>query len=161
VSGGALTGNRAASTSGHSPIRLIRHRHGAWRLRHAPGQLAQLQALLNGHSFWATGRSHRELRRMLAGSQAVVSAWHESRLAGFGRATSDGVFRAALWDVVVAGGHQGQGLGRRVVEALLNEPALRGVERIYSMTTKSGGFYEQLGFKEVGSQRLMLRRGSP
>jgi N-acetylglutamate synthase-like GNAT family acetyltransferase len=94
---------------------------------------------------------------MLAGSQAVISAWQGSRLVGFGRATSDGVFRAVLWDVVVAGEHQGRGLGRRIVEALLQEPALQGVERTYLMTTNSAGFYEQLGFTAVDSQRLMLR----
>jgi ribosomal protein S18 acetylase RimI-like enzyme len=140
------------------PIQLIRHRRGAWRLRRAPGQLLQLQRLLDAHSFWASGRSPRELKRMLAGSQAVVSAWEGSRLVGFGRATSDGVFRAVLWDVVVAGDHQGQGLGRRIVEALLKAPALQGVERIYLMTTNSAGFYEQLGFRAVDSQRLMLRQ---
>ena len=122
-----------------------------------PGQLTQLQRLLDEHSFWASGRSHRDLRQMLAGSQAVVSAWQESRLVGFGRATSDGVFRAALWDVVVAGEHQGQGLGRRLVQALLQAPALARVERVYLMTTNSAGFYEQLGFTAVDLQRLMLR----
>ena len=94
---------------------------------------------------------------MLAGSQAAVSAWQGSTLVGFGRATSDGVFRAALWDVVVAGEHQGRGLGRRLVEALLEAPALAGVERVYLMTTNSAGFYEQLGFTAVDCQRLMLR----
>ena len=142
-----------------APIQLIRHRRSAWRLRRAPGQLRQLQQLLDAHSFWASGRSQRELSRMLAGSQAVVSAWQASHLVGFGRATSDGVFRAVLWDVVVAGEHQGRGLGRRIVEALLQEPALQGVERVYLMTTNSSGFYEQLGFTAVDSQRLMLRQG--
>ncbi len=142
-----------------APIQLIRHRCGAWRLRRAPGQLHQLQQLLDAHSFWASGRSQRELNQMLTGSQAVVSAWQGSHLVGFGRATSDGVFRAVLWDVVVAGEHQGRGLGRRIVEALLQEPALQGVERVYLMTTNSSGFYEQLGFTAVDSQRLMLRQG--
>ena len=80
-------------------------------------------------------------------------------LVGFGRATSDGVFRAVLWDVVVAGDHQGRGLDRRrIVEALLQEPSLQGVERTDLMTTNRAGFYAQLGFTTVESQRLMLRR---
>ena len=140
-----------------APIQLIRHRRGAWRLRRAPGQLQQLQRLLDAHSFWASGRSKRELSRMLTRSQAVISAWQGSRLVGFGRATSDGVFRAVLWDVVVAAEHQGRGLGRRIVEALLEEPALQEVERTYLMTTNSTGFYEQLGFTAVESQQLMRR----
>jgi N-acetylglutamate synthase-like GNAT family acetyltransferase len=96
---------------------------------------------------------------MLRGSEAVVSAWHRGQLVGFGRATSDGAFRAVLWDVVVAQDLEGQGLGRRLVEALLASPALRSVERIYLMTTKSKGFYERLGFREVHSQWLMLSEG--
>ena len=142
-------------------IQLICHRAGALRLRLGPGQLQQLQALLDGHSFWAQGRSPAQLRRMLASSQAVVSAWQGQRLVGFGRASSDGVYRAVLWDVVVAGDHQGQGLGRRLVKALLAAPALAAVERVYLMTTNGSGFYEQLGFEAIDSQRLMLRRGEP
>jgi ribosomal protein S18 acetylase RimI-like enzyme len=137
-----------------APIRLIRHGRLALRLR---WRLGALQALLDGHSFWARGRQRQEHSAMLGGSQAVVSAWQGSHLVGFGRATSDGVFRAALWDVVVAGEHQGKGLGRRVVEALLQAPALVDVERVYLMTTNSAGFYEQLGFTAVENQRLMLR----
>ncbi|MBM5784861.1 MAG: GNAT family N-acetyltransferase [Cyanobacteria bacterium K_DeepCast_35m_m1_288] len=140
-----------------APIQLIRHRRGAWRLRHSPGQLQQLQRLLDAHSFWAIGRSKRELSQMLAGSQAVISAWQDSNLVGFGRATSDGVFRTVLWDVVVAGEHRGRGLGQRIVEALLQEPVLQGVERTYLMTTNSVGFYEKLGFKVVEEQKTLSR----
>jgi N-acetylglutamate synthase-like GNAT family acetyltransferase len=95
---------------------------------------------------------------MLAGSQASVSAWQGGELIGFGRATSDGLYRAVLWDVVVAESHQGQGLGRRLVETLLQAPALQEVERTYLMTTNSAGFYGQLGFEPMGNQQLMLRK---
>ncbi len=92
---------------------------------------------------------------MLRGSEAVVSAWQGERLVGFGRATSDGQYRAVLWDVVVARDQEGQGLGRRLVEALLEVPAIASAERVYLMTTNSHGFYERLGFKDVANQRLM------
>ena len=137
-------------------IQLICHRAGALRLRWGPGQLRQLRALLDDHSFWAQGRSPAQLRQMLAGSQAVVSAWRGGRLVGFGRATSDGVFRAVLWDVVVAGEEQGQGLGRQLVEALLASRNLTGVERVYLMTTNSTGFYKRLGFDVITNQKLMI-----
>ncbi len=150
-------------------VQILQHAPGAPGLRLfglGPGLrptrgLWKLQRLLDQHTFWASGRSLRELRRMLAGSGAVVSLWQGKRLVGFGRASSDGVYRAVLWDVVVPEDLQGQGLGRSLVEALLNARTLRSVERVYLMTTNSSGFYEQLGFELVNQQRLMLRTAAP
>jgi hypothetical protein len=149
-------------------VQLIQHAPGAPGLRWlglGPGLrpsrgLLKLQRLLDKHAFWARGRRHGELRQLLSGSQAVVSLWRGKRMVGFGRATSDGLCRAVLWDVVVAGDLQGRGLGRQVVQALLAAPALRGVERVYLMTTNSAGFYRQLGFRSADPQELLVISGS-
>ena len=147
-------------------IRLVEHAPGAPGLRWlgcGPGLrpsrgLLKLQRLFQKHAFWAENRSHRELRQMLAGSTVVVSLWRGKRMVGFGRAHSDGIHRAVLWDVVVAGDLQGRGLGRRVVEALLAAPAICNAERVYLMTTNSAGFYKQLGFDDADPQQLLVRR---
>jgi ribosomal protein S18 acetylase RimI-like enzyme len=149
--------------------RLLIHAPGAPGLRWlglGPGLwptrgLWKLQRLLNQHAFWAQGRSLGQLRQMLAGSAAVVSLWRGKRLVGFGRASSDGVFRAVLWDVVIPEDLQGQGLGRHLVEALLAAPALRGVKRTYLMTTNSASFYRQLGFSDAGPQELLVKKSAP
>ena len=130
-------------------------RKGSWWVR-LPGPIQQLQALLHQNTFWATGRTTRQLWRMLDGSSAVVTAWKGGRLVGFGRASSDGIFRAVLWDVVVATDTQGDGVGRRLVEALLRCKPVASSEKVYVMTTKSGGFYEKLGFCATGNQQLLL-----
>ena len=147
-------------------IHLVEHAPGAPGLRlmglgpnlRPTRGLLKLRRLLNKHAFWARGRSPRQLRQMLKGSQVIVSLWRGKRMVGFGRASSDGIYRAVLWDVVVAGDLQGRGLGRRVVEALLASPKLRKVERVYLMTTNSSGFYEQMGFDTVTSQHLLIRK---
>ncbi|MEB3166230.1 MAG: GNAT family N-acetyltransferase [Cyanobacteriota bacterium] len=149
----------------NAPIRLVRHRSGAPGLRlglgpglRPVGALRQLRRLFDRETFWASDRRLRDLDRMLRGSAAAVSAWEGDRLVGFGRATSDGAYRAVLWDVVVASDHKGQGLGRRLVECLLQSPPLAGCERVYLMTTNSAGFYERLGFTAIPSQNLMVKR---
>ena len=147
-------------------IHLVEHAPGAPGLRllgmgpnlRPTRGLLKLRLLLNKHAFWAQGRSRQQLREMLKGSQVVVSLWRGKRMVGFGRASSDGIYRAVLWDVVVAGDLQGRGLGRRVVEALLASPRIREVERVYLMTTNSNGFYEQMGFNKVASQHLLIRK---
>ena len=146
-------------------IRLVSHAPGAPGLRRlglGPGGrptrgLLKLQRLFRKHAFWAEQRSTEDLRRMLRGSPVVVSLWRGKRLVGFGRASSDGIHRAVLWDIVVAGDLQGRGLGRQVVEALLDSPRLRQVERVYLMTTNSAGFYRQLGFSSAETQQLLIR----
>ena len=151
-----------------APIRLVQHAKGAPGLRLlglGPGLrpsrgLLKLQRLFHKHAFWARHRDFQQLRRMLAGSTVVVSLWRGKRLVGFGRASSDGIYRAVLWDVVVAGDLQGRGLGRQVVEALLSAPKVQWAERVYLMTTNSAGFYQQLGFESAQPQELLIRRHS-
>jgi ribosomal protein S18 acetylase RimI-like enzyme len=151
-----------------APLQLMCHGSGARALRlglgpgwRPVGALRQLQSLFDDHSFWAQGRSLAGLRAMLRGSTAAVSLWRGQQLVGFCRASSDGRYRAVLWDVVVAPELQGQGLGRRIVATLLNRPQLRRVERVYLMTSNSAGFYRQLGFTVVEGQRLMLLVNTP
>ena len=106
-----------------SRMRLIKHAQGAPGLRILglgpnllPSKgLLKLQNLLNKHAFWAKNRSLKDLQKLLAGSTAIISLWSGKRMIGFGRATSDGIYRAVLWDVVVADDLQGQGLGLSLI----------------------------------------------
>ena len=131
--------------------RIIKHSRFCWRL-----PIRDLQRLLQEHTFWGKGRSIGDLHQMLKGSAAVVSLWQKNELVGFGRASSDGIYRAVLWDVVVKDELQGHGNGRLIVEALLNHDAIKKTERIYLMTTNQQGFYEQIGFEQQTNQKLMI-----
>ena len=144
-------------------------RHGpgarAFRLGLGPGLkpaqgLRQLQQLLEGNAFWAQGRSLEDLHAMVKNSDACVTAWRGNQLVGFGRATSDGVFRGTIWDLVVDSEMVGQGVGRSVLHALLQSRALASCERVYLMTTNSAGFYEKMGFKVHPTQILMSKEKS-
>ncbi|MCS7291859.1 MAG: GNAT family N-acetyltransferase [Gloeomargarita sp. SKYBB_i_bin120] len=110
--------------------------------------LVQLQHLLNIGAFWAVNRTLEDLQTAVDHSEPVVTVWDGERLIGFGRATSDWVYRAVLWDVVIHPEYRGRGLGRQLVETLLAHPSIRSVERVYLMTSSQQGFYERLGFEE-------------
>ena len=118
--------------------------------------LLKLQSFLNENAFWAKGRNKQQLCQMLFNSTVVVSLWHRNQLIGFGRATSDHVFRAVLWDVVVASDRQGLGFGKLIIEAILTNKKIKSVERIYLMTTNSSEFYKQFGFKLNNKQSLLI-----
>ncbi|AGY56904.1 GNAT family N-acetyltransferase [Gloeobacter kilaueensis] len=116
----------------------------------------QLQQLFDEGAFWAQNRSIQKLEQMLACSNPVVAAHADGKLVGFARATSDGVFRATIWDVVVHPQHQAFGIGRQLLQILLEQPQLKEVERVYLMTTFQQGFYEKLGFGRNSSTTMVL-----
>ena len=118
--------------------------------------LEKLQSFLNENTFWARGRNKKQLCKMLTNSTVVVSLWHQDQLIGFGRATSDHVFRAVLWDVVIASNRQGLGFGKLIIEAILTDKKIKSVEKIYLMTTNCSEFYKQLGFKLNNKQSLLV-----
>ena len=97
--------------------------------------LYQVQELFNLAAFWAKGRSIKDWGIAIANSEPVISIWDRELLIGFARATSDGIYRATIWDVVIHPEYQGKGLGSKLVETVLSHPRMQKVERVYLMTT--------------------------
>lgn len=116
----------------------------------------QLQSLFKTTAFWAGDRKIEDLEIAINNSNPVISVWDGDRIIGFARATSDGVYRATIWDVIVHPDYQGNGLGRKLVETVLSHPLLNRVEKVYLMTTYQQKFYERIGFKENTSTTMVL-----
>jgi len=83
----------------------------------------------------------------------VISVWDGAT--NWLWATSDGIYRATIWDVVIHPDYRGTGLGRKLVETVLSHPRMNRVERVYLMTTHQQRFYEQIGF-ECNSSTTMV-----
>ena len=122
--------------------------------------LNQLQALFELGAFWAKDRTVEDLSIAIANSEPVVSVWDGQKLIGFARATSDGIYRANIWDVVIHPDYRGAGLGRKLVETVLSHPRMNRVERVYLMTTHQQSFYERIGF-ECNSSTTMVLNNQP
>lgn len=116
----------------------------------------QLQRLFAKTAFWARSRNLDDLKIAIANSNPVVTIWNSDRLIGFARATSDGVYRAGIWDVIVDPDYQGVGLGRKLVETVLSHPLVCKVERVYLTTTHQQSFYERIGFERNESTTMVL-----
>ena len=118
--------------------------------------LNQLQALFQVGAFWAEERKIEDLAVAIANSEPVISVWDKNKLIGFARATSDGIYRATIWDVVIDPNYRGAGLGRKLVETVLSHPRMSRVERVYLMTTNQQSFYERIGFECNSSTTMVL-----
>ena len=122
--------------------------------------LIQLQELFNLGAFWAQNRSIGDLSAAITNSQPVITVWDRTRMIGISRATSDGIYRATIWDVVIHPEYRGIGLGSKLVETVLSHPQVRKVERVYLMTTHQQRFYEQIGFKQNSTTTMILYQDS-
>jgi ribosomal protein S18 acetylase RimI-like enzyme len=122
--------------------------------------LYQLQELFNLAAFWAKERSIKDWGTAIANSEPVVSIWDRELLIGFARATSDGIYRATIWDVVIHPDYQGKGLGSKLVETVLSHPRMQKVERVYLMTTHQQEFYEKIGFQVNNTTTMVLQNQS-
>lgn len=118
--------------------------------------LDQLMMLFQRAAFWACDRTPEDMQTAIAHSHPVVTVWDDEQLIGFARATSDGVFRATIWDVVIDPAYQGAGLGRKLVETVLSHPLMSRIERVYLMTTHQQQFYERIGFQENPTTTMVL-----
>jgi N-acetylglutamate synthase-like GNAT family acetyltransferase len=118
--------------------------------------LLQLRELFNLTAFWARDRRLEDLETAIYYSDPVVTVWKEKQLIGFARATSDGIYRATIWDVIVHPDYQGAGLGRKLVETVLAHPRVNRVERVYLMTTNQQKFYERIGFQTNATTTMVL-----
>lgn len=118
--------------------------------------LYQLQELFNVSTFWAKGRSIEDLGIAIANSDPVITVCDAQRLIGFARATSDGIYRATIWDVVIHPEYRGMGLGSKLVETVLSHQRMNRVERVYLITTHQQQFYERIGFQPNSSTTMVL-----
>jgi len=78
-------------------------------------------------------------------SHTVVFLYHNQQMIGFGRAISDGVYQAAVYDVAVLPQYQGHGLGRTIMQAILSRVSHCNVI-LYASIGKEP-FYRSLGFR--------------
>ncbi|MBF2066268.1 MAG: GNAT family N-acetyltransferase [Calothrix sp. C42_A2020_038] len=118
--------------------------------------LNQLCNLFDIAAFWAQKRNIEDLSIAVANSEPVITVRDCEKLVGFARATSDCVYRATIWDVVIHPDYRSQGLGSKLVETVLSHPRVNRVERVYLMTTHQQGFYEKIGFERNTTTTMVL-----
>jgi GNAT superfamily N-acetyltransferase len=99
-------------------------------------------------SYWGRRRTDEINRRAFENSVCAI-ALTDGRQVGFARASGDRAVFARISDVVVWPGHRGQGIGRALVQALLDHPDLQSVSTWMLNTADAHGLYSRFGFRPV------------
>lgn len=85
---------------------------------------------------------------ILNNSTHIAIAKLDDNIIGFARALSDGVFNAAIYDVVVCPEYQRRGIAKLLLENLLAQFEDLSCIHLIS-TTGNEAFYKKIGFKKL------------
>jgi predicted GNAT family acetyltransferase len=86
-------------------------------------------------------------KKAFENSQVSVFIYREDQLIGFGRAISDGVFQAAIYDVAVIPEYQARGIGALIIKTIMDK--LSSCNFILYASPGKEEFYQTLGFRKM------------
>jgi ribosomal protein S18 acetylase RimI-like enzyme len=95
-------------------------------------------------------------KKSFENSQVTVFIRHEGRMIGFGRAISDGVFQAAIYDVAVIPEYQARGIGAIIIKTIMDRFSKCNFI-LYAAPGKEG-FYQTLGFRKMKTGMALFQK---
>lgn len=108
-------------------------------------------------SYWATGRPRQVVELSLRHS-LNFGVYHGARQVGLARVITDYATYAYLCDVFILEDHQGNGLGKWLIETVTNDPALQHIRRMMLATRDAHGLYAQYGFTAPVKPEIWMER---
>lgn len=100
------------------------------------------------HSVGWKKHNEEKIKKIFTLSNVVTIAYDKDKIVGFGRAMSDGVFNAAIYDVVIEDTYQYKGIGQQIIDDLLAQ--LKDISCVHLVaTTGNEEFYRKVGFSKM------------
>jgi len=116
-------------------------------------------ALYKSAGWWKESYDPSAIKQLIKGSFAFVVAVdsRSGKAVGMGRIISDRISDAYIQDLVVLSEHRGKGIGKQLVNALLDRCLSKGMIWI-GLISEPGqdGFYSSLGFKTMNNHIPMI-----
>ena len=116
-------------------------------------------AWLSTEAYWGRWRTREQIDAQLDSAWRVVGAYDRptGEQVGFARAVSDGVGFAYLADVFVLDAHRGNGLGKRLLQLMIDDGP--GADMRWTLfTADAHDLYRRFGFAEPDAT-AMVRPG--
>jgi GNAT superfamily N-acetyltransferase len=130
--------------------------------------LVLIHKFLSEHSYWARGIPQEVVARSMANSlcfgvyevKNTTSSPDWSQV-GFARVSTDRATFAYLADVFILPEHRGQGLSKRLIEAVLAHADLQGMRRWMLATADAHELYRRYGFTALTQPDRFMQRHDP
>ena len=99
-------------------------------------------------AYWAQGRPRERVDRALANS-LVFGLYDGETQIGLARVISDYAIFAYLCDVFIHEDYRDHGLGKWLIQTIMDHPDLREMRRWVLVTNDAHGLYKQFGFTSI------------
>jgi len=118
--------------------------------------ITAIHDFLTNRSYWAKGRSFETVKRSVDNSLCFGMYDSQDRLIGFARVVTDYAIFGYIMDVFILEDFRNQGLGKKLMDYIMQHPDLRGLQRIMLATKDAHGLYEKYGFKLTESADKLM-----
>jgi GNAT superfamily N-acetyltransferase len=111
-------------------------------------------------SYWAKTRPQERTDKAFANS-LVFGLYEDNKQIGMGRVVTDSAIVAYLCDVFIHEDFRGHGLGKWLVQSMLEHPDLKHIRRWLLATDDAHGLYQQFGFGPLTEVEKWMQRLRP
>lgn len=115
-----------------------------------------IHEFLSERSYWAVGRSLETVQQSVEESLCFGVYDNDGNQLGFARVITDYAIFGWLLDVFILEEYRGQGLGKQLMQAIVNHSKLKDVRRMGLGTADAHGLYKQYGFTSLSKPDRMM-----
>lgn len=118
---------------------------------------ARVAHFLQHESYWGQDITLARIERSLA-SSLCFCLMQEQTMVGFARVITDYAVFGYLEDVFIDDALRGQGLGKWLMQCVLDHPDIGGLKKLMLATADAQGLYRQYGFHPVKNPEMVMER---
>lgn len=109
-------------------------------------------------SYWARGCSSKTVIKSIQNSLCFGIYTNTGDQVAFARVVTDYATFGWIMDVFVLTEYQGMGLGKKLVESIMEYPEFASLRRMGLNTKDAHGLYERFGFRNLADPQIAMEK---
>jgi N-acetylglutamate synthase-like GNAT family acetyltransferase len=143
-------------------MKIIEHTFGDFLITTDKTKLdvVAIHDFLSNHSGWSDNIPFERVKTSIENS-LNFGLLHKEKQIGFARVISDFSTIAYLGDIYVLDTFRGQGLSKKLMDAVIGHPDLKGLRRWILLTSTADWLYEKYGFTKLPKPEVYMELFNP
>lgn len=118
-------------------------------------QIEVIYSFLSNESYWAKNIPLKTIEDSIKNS-LCFGVYSKNQQIGFGRVITDYATFGYLADVFIIESYRGKGVSKKLIEFIMNYPAIKKLRRFMLATKDAHGLYKKYGFNELSAPERFM-----